>query len=165
MSFLFEQLRKHKDNRGLMANLRCILVDNKKHRAWPSLNRIGVAVNDDNSTFIAGLFATHPEEIFTGNFGATCKTIEDKRGERDKRSDNTKLTSTERRFQHLLAAERGAELHNRVLRMILMAKAEGVPVNFVKLATDLKFWNDRVKTEWAADYWTQDAAPIPEEDI
>ena len=131
MNRLLERLRKHKDNRGMMANLRCILVDNKKHRAWPALNRLGIAIKDDDSAYVAGLFATHP----------------------DKRSDGSKLTSTERRFQHLLTAEKG-ELYGRVLRLVLMAKSQGVPVNYEKLIPDLKFWGDRTKTEWASAFWT-----------
>lgn len=156
MSWLIERLRKHKDNRGMMANLRCVLVDNKKHRAWPALNRLGVPINEDVPTFIAGLFATHPEETTTGNFGTTCKAIELRRGE--KTNDDNKLTPTERRFQHLMAAERD-ELHPRVLRMVLMAKSQDVPVNYEQLQTDLKFWSERIKTKWAAAFWTPGTAP------
>lgn len=163
MSRLLGRLRKYKDDRGIMANLRCILVDNKKHRAWPALNRLGVEIEDEISSCIAGLFATHPEETSSGNFGTTCKTIELKRG--DKRSDDIKLTPTERRFQHLLAAERGTELNDRVLRMVRMAKSQGVPVNYEQLETDLKFWSGRTKTEWAAAFWTQGTAPVSEEVI
>lgn len=163
MSRLLERLRKHKDDRGIMASLRCILVENKKHRAWPALNRLGADVKEDVPAYIAGLFATHPEEISNGNFGATCKAIEQRRG--DKRNDDNKLTPTERRFQQLLTAERGAELHGRVLRMILMAKSQGVPVNYAQLETDLKFWSDRTKTEWAAAFWTQGEVPGAEEEI
>ena len=162
MSWLLERLDKYKDDREMMANLRCILVDNKKHRAWPALNRLGVAINDDVSAYVAGLFATHPEETSTGNFGVTCKAIEQKRG--DKRSDDNKLTPTERRFQHLLTAEKG-ELYGRVLRMVLLAKSQGISVNYAKLVTDLKFWSDRTKTEWASAFWTQGAAPAAEEEI
>jgi CRISPR system Cascade subunit CasB len=134
----------------MMATLRCVLVDSKKHRAWPVLSRIGVKVTNDVDAFVAGLFATHQEETHDGNFGKTCKAVEDKRGE--DQSDN-KLTPTERRFQHLLAAEKGEELHQRVTRMVLMAKSQGVPVNYEQLATDLRFWTDRTKTEWAAAFW------------
>ncbi len=153
MSWLLERLRKYKDDRGMMANLRCILVDNKKHRAWPVLNRLGVAIDNDVSAYVAGLFATHPEEMASGNFGATCKAIEVRRG--DKRSDDNKLTPTERRFQHLLTAEKGDELQGRVLRIVLMAKSQGVPVNYEKLETDLNFWSDRTKNEWAIAFWAQ----------
>jgi CRISPR system Cascade subunit CasB len=162
MSRLLDRLRKYKDDRGMMANLRCILVDNKKHRAWPALNRLGIAIKDGDSAYTAGFFATHPEETSTGNFGSTCKAIENKRGELPG-SDN-KMTQTERRFQYLLAAEK-SELYSRVLRMVRMAKSQGVPVNYEQLETDLKFWSDRTKTEWAAAFWTQGTAPASEEDI
>jgi CRISPR system Cascade subunit CasB len=166
MSRLLEKLRKHKEDRGMMANLRCVHVESKKHRAWPALNRLGVDIDDQVSSFVAGLFATHPEETSTGNFGDTCKLIEQRRG--DKRSDDNKLSPTERRFQHLLSAETEAELHNRVLRMVLMAKSQGVPVNYANLESHLKFWSkrtERTKTEWATAFWVQEAAPAEEEAI
>ena len=119
MSKLLERLRKYKDDRGMMANIRCILVESKKHRAWPALNRLGVEVSNEVSAYVAGLYATHPDETSSGNFGTTCKTIEQKRG--DKRGDDNKLTPTERRFQHLLAAGK-EEAFERVMRMVLMAK-------------------------------------------
>ena len=163
MSRILERLRKYKekDDRGMMASLQCVLVENKKHRAWPALNRLGVAITDDISAYAAGLFATHPEETSAGNFGDTCYAIEQKRGE--KRSKDTKLTPTERRFQHLLNAERGAELNGRVLRMLRMAKSLGVPVNYERLMNDLRYWNDRTKAEWAASFWTQGVPPLSEE--
>ena len=161
MSWLLERLRKYKDDRGMMTNLRCMLVDNKRHRAWPALNRLGVRIGDNDSSYVAGLFAAHPEETLTGNLGATCKIIEQKR--REKRTDDNRLTATERRFQHLLAAERD-ELPKRLVRLVLMAKAQGVPVNYQQLETDLKFWNDRTKAEWAAAFWTPEAKAAKEED-
>jgi CRISPR system Cascade subunit CasB len=165
MSWLFERLHKHKDDRGMMANLRCVLVDNKKHRAWPALNRLGVKIDDEPSAYVAGFYATHPEETSAGNFGATCKTIEQKRGETH--ADDNKLTPTERRFQHLLTAENERELYNRLLRMVLMAKSEGVPINYAQLVVDLKSWieNDRIKTEWAIGFWNQSPTHVVEEDI
>jgi CRISPR system Cascade subunit CasB len=146
----------------MMANLRCILVESKKHRAWPVLNRIGVDIKRDVAALIAGLYATHPEESLEGNFGTVCKAIEMRRGE--KRSDDNKLTPTERRFQHLLAAEKGAELHDRVTRIVLMAKSQGVPVNYMQLEKDLAYWNERTKIEWASTFWTPGAEPVPEEE-
>jgi len=155
MSRLFEQLRKRKDDRGMMANLRCILVKTKKHRAWPALHRLGVAIDDEVSAlpFIAGLYATHPEETGNGNFGNTCKVIQNKRD--NGQGDEGRLTPTERRFQHLLSADRN-ELPSRVLRMVLMAKAQGVPVNYEKLATDIRNWDDVTKNRWASAFWSQE---------
>lgn len=151
MSALLEQLRRIKGDRGLMADLRCVLVDGKKQRAWPALHRIGVQIENDVKSLVAGLYATHPEEACHGNFGATCKQLEAKRDGGAKGED--KLTPTERRFQHLLAAEAGDELFSRVTRLVLMAKAQSVPVNYEQLVVDLGFWNERTRREWASSYW------------
>jgi CRISPR system Cascade subunit CasB len=145
----------------MMADLRCALVESKKHRAWPALHRLGAAVTDRPAAVVAALYATHPEETQDGNFGTTFRAVQGRRG--DKRGDDSKLTPTERRFLHLLAAEKGEELHQRVTRMVLVAKSEGVPVNYEQLETDLKLWTDRTKTDWAAAFWTPgvDAALPP----
>lgn len=173
MSSLLERLRKNKDDRGMMANLRCILVENKKHRAWPVLNRLGVPITEDVPAFVAGLFATHPEgdSESVKNFGDTCKQIERTRGEEASEfsgnADNSKkknLTPTERRFLHLLSADR-REIPERVMRMVLMAKSQGVQVNYEKLLHDLKYWGDRTKTEWAASFWTPGAEPVDGEAV
>lgn len=173
MSTFLERLHKYKDDRGMMASLRCILVKSKRHRAWPALNRLGVAINDDVSSSIAGLFATHPEgdSDSSKNFGVTCKQIERARGEeasdtnsKANASKKMQLTPTERRFQHLLAADK-EEVLERVKRLVLMAKSQGVPVNYEQLATDLRFWTDRTKTEWAAAFWTPGTEPAAEEDV
>lgn len=162
MSLLIDRLRKCKDDRGIMASLRCILVDNKKHRAWPALHRLGIEIKDMDSVYTAGLFAIHPDETSIGNFGTTCKLIENKRGEAS--SSDYKLTPTERRFQYLLAAEK-SEIYSRIVRMVRMAKSQNVPINYERLATDLKFWTDRTKNEWAAAFWKQGEVPTDKEGI
>ena len=158
MSTFLERLEKRKEDRGMMANLRCILVENKKHRAWPALYRLGVPVDNKIDAFVAGLFATHPENISSGNFGSTCRAIAMLRDQHH--GEDSKLTPTERRFQHLLSAEPGEELRQRVLRMVLMAKSQSVAVNYEKLRLDLRYWNER-KTDWAAAYWQ----PVDEEAV
>ncbi|MBZ4220393.1 MAG: type I-E CRISPR-associated protein Cse2/CasB [Chlorobium sp.] len=164
MSTFLERLRMYKEDRGMMANLRCILVENKKHRAWPVLNRLGLAIGNKYhqkvTAYVAGLYATHPEEAVLGNFGATCKAIERER--KEKRSDDNKLTPTERRFQHLLAAG-NEEVLERIMRMVMMAKSHGVPVNYEQLEKDLRYWSDRTKSEWAASFWTTGATLIEED--
>ncbi len=153
MSGLLERLRRRKDDRGIMAGLRCALVESKKHRAWPVLHRLGVDVTNRVAAVVAALYATHPLEG-QGNLGATCRLIQRRRGYGV--SDDSKLNPVERRFLHLLAAEKGDELYQRVTRMVLLAKSLDVRVNYEQLETDLKFWNERTKTEWAAAFWTRD---------
>lgn len=152
MSDLLEDLRRIKDNRGLMADLRCTLINGKKHRAWPALHRINVRIQDEIKALIAGLFATHPEETANGSFGITCKQLEALRSGGAKADD--KVTPTERRFQHLIAAEPGEELFSRITRMVLMAKSQGIPVNYEQLLQDLEPRRWRyVRRKWASDFW------------
>ncbi len=155
MSRIMEQLRRRQEDRGLMAALRCILVKNKRHRAWPALHRLGVAIDDDRSPlpFIAGLYASHPKETEKGNLGDSCRAIQRRRDERA--GEDGKLTPTERRFQHLLAADR-SELEGRVLRMVLMAKALDVPINYEQLAVDMMYWGDKKKNAWASSFWAME---------
>lgn len=162
MSSLIERLRKIKDNRGMMADLRCFLTPSRRHRAWPALHRIGIPITEEVSAFVAGLYATHPEgdSSAIGNFGETCKRIEaskdrDTHQERNSSilSEKMLLTPTERRFQHLLAAD-SSEIQDRVRRMTVLAKAIGTPVNYAVLHKDLRFWGERTKTQWAATYWS-----------
>ena len=161
MKTLVERLLASKDDRGLMANLRCALIAGKRHRAWPALNRLGVNIDREADVFVAGLFAAHPEVTDKGNFGNLCKLIELRRDAFN--SKDAKLTPTERRFQHVLAANRG-EVMERVLRLVLMAKAEGLSVNYGQLWHDLKRWDDRVKTAWASAFWNPGADKASGED-
>ncbi|SDP57758.1 type I-E CRISPR-associated protein Cse2/CasB [Desulforhopalus singaporensis] len=162
MSSLIERLRKIKDNRGMMADLRCFLTPSQRHRAWPALYRVGIPITEEVSAFVAGLYAAHPDgdSLTIGNFGETCKCIE-KSKDRDSHQEHqsstssgrTPLTPTERRFQHLLAADR-SEIQDRVRRMTFLAKSLGTPVNYEALHKDLRFWGERTKTQWAATYWS-----------
>lgn len=159
MSQLLEKLRRRKDDRAVMAGLRCTLVDSQKHRAWPVLYRLGVDVNNREAAVVAALYATHPHEN-SGNLGDTCREIQRERKER--RDDDNKLTPTERRFLHLLAAERGDELFQRVTRIVHLAKSQYVGVNYNQLEQDLHFWGDRIKSDWASSFWTPEVDSPPE---
>lgn len=155
MSALLARLRRHADDRGLMADLRCGLVATKRHRSWPALSRLNVSVNDGVASLVAGLYATHQQESNEGNLGTTCRLLQRSRGELRTGADrDSKLTPTERRFQLVLAAEEGAELHERVTRLVLLARAEGVPVNYTQLERDLRAWSEPTRTRWAAAFWT-----------
>jgi hypothetical protein len=52
----------------------------------------------------------------------------------------------------------------RVLRLVLLAKAEGLAVNYGQLQLDLRFWNERVKTAWASAFWNPGTDKISGED-
>ena len=146
MSYITEKLKKAKDDRGMMANLRCSLVESKKHRAWPSLYRLEFNVDDEIAAFVAGLFALDPDNSMASGshvcFGKTCKLLELRRGEST--GDDAKQTPTEKRFQAILVSEKGPELHGRVLRLARMAQREGISIDFDELEYDLQNWMSRM---------------------
>lgn len=163
---LLEFLKRKSEDRGVMADLRCALVDGKRHRAWPYLGRIG-GIGDSHAEravqTIAGLYATHPKPTDEGDFGTMCRKLlsDDERKKLDTAEGVGPIT---RRFQHVLAAE-GEEIFDRVVRFVLRAKAEEISVNYAELFEKLRYWQwpdsaDRVRADWARSFW----APTAEEE-
>jgi CRISPR system Cascade subunit CasB len=162
---LLEFLRQRRDDRGAMANLRCALIESKRQRAWPMLARFQ-GVGDDFRALVvqhvAGCYATHPqEEGILGNFGETCRRLLSD-DERQKASSTGEPGPITRRFQHLLAAQ-GEEVFARVVRFVLRAKSESIPVHYGELLHDLMQWRsnpEAVKVRWARSFWAPTAEEI-----
>ncbi len=131
-------LRRLKNDRGAMADLRCALNPVKLPRAWPLLGRIG-GIGDGIIETVAGLFAYHPDECHSGNLGTTCRQL----AELNK--------SFDARFRRLLACDR-EEVCYRLRPVILAAKAKDIRVNYEQLLIDLHWW-ESAKTRWAREYW------------
>jgi CRISPR system Cascade subunit CasB len=132
-------LRRLRNDRGAMADLRCALSPSRRARAWPLLARVG-GIDRPIYETVAGLFAYHSEETHTGNIGTTCRRLA---GENN---------SFDGRFRRLLSCER-AEIGERLRPVILAAKPKGIPVNYEELFADLVYWGDNVKARWAREYW------------
>ena len=143
---VLDYLRRLKNDRGAMADLRRALNPAQRHRAWPLLARVG-GIGNPRIEVIAGLFAYHPDETHGGNLGTTCRRLADENN------------SFKARFARLLACDYD-EICERLRPVILAAKAKGIGVNYERLFTDLSYWGDRVKAEWAQEYW---GAPDVEE--
>jgi len=155
-------LKKRKDDRGAMADLRCGLVESKRHRAWPLLawcNGIGDDYRAQTIQHFAGFFATHPEDdIAAGNFGDACRQLMDKE-ELAKIASTGEVGPLSRRFQHLLAAN-GEEIFPRVLRFVLRCKAKDISIDYMQLFGDLKQWEyspEAVRIRWAKSFWASEA--------
>lgn len=159
---LLKFLREHREDRGAMASLRCALVDGKRHRAWPLIARFQGIGSDFRALAVqavAGLYASHPEECDEGDLGSTCRAFlsDDERLMIDSKGGPGPVS---RRMQHLLAAER-EEVFPRVVRVVLRAKAEAVPVNYCRLLDDLMQWHydpDAVRLRWARSFWAAKGA-------
>jgi CRISPR system Cascade subunit CasB len=136
---LLTYLRGLRNNRGAMADLRCVLTGARRARAWPLLARVG-GIDRPIYETVAGLFASHPDETHSGNIGTTCRQLA---GENN---------SFDGRFRRLLSCDR-EELGERLRPVVLAANAKGIPVNYEELFTDWWYWGDRVKARWAREYW------------
>lgn len=159
MGALLDYLEKLKarDDRGALAELRCALVESRKHRAWPLIASFG-GIGDDYPAqvvqTISGLFAHHSLTTEMGNLGDTCRALMSK-DERTEYLKERKVGPMTRRFQHLLAANRD-EVCGRVARLVLFAKSKEVPVNYGQLESDLRryrFDADAVRVRWAKSFW------------
>jgi CRISPR system Cascade subunit CasB len=105
-------------------------------------------IGNSRMEVIAGLFAYHPDETDEGNLGTTFRRLKE---END---------SFEARFVRLLACDYD-EICDRLRPVILAAKAKGIVVNYERLFTDLSYWGDRVKADWAREYWGVPAEEDP----
>ena len=144
---LLSYLRRLKNDRSAMADLRCALSPTKLPRAWPLLGPMG-GIGNPRIEAVAGLFAYHPEETRSGNLGTTCHRIA------------TESNSFDGRFRRLLSCERD-EICDRLRPVIFAAKAKGVPINYEQLFADLSYWGDNVKARWAREYWCESGAEKP----
>lgn len=136
---LLAYLRRLKNDRGAMADLRCALNPAKLPRAWPRLGHVG-GIGNPRIEAVAGLFAYHPEETHNGNLGTTCRRLA------------AESHSFDGRFRRLLSCDRD-EICERLRPVVLAAKAKGIAVNYEELFADLCYWGNQVRTRWAVEYW------------
>lgn len=162
MTALVQWLRTQKERRGVLAQLRCGIVSGKQQRAWPLLARFDGIEGHKGEVVrtIAALYAAHPDESASGSMGSVCRRLRSG----DERPDDEKPGPMSMRFQHLLAAET-AEVCSRVVRLILRAKAQGVPVNYTQLQEDLLQWQAPqkrryVQERWAQQFWAPAVQPV-----
>jgi CRISPR type I-E-associated protein CasB/Cse2 len=154
--FTFLYSCRERDDRAALANLRCALRKNLKHRTWPLLARFG-GIEDELKEYdhnakvvqtVAGLFATHPTKS-EYNFGTACRKL---MRDDEKMADPKDVGPVARRFQHLLSSERD-EICDRVVRMVHRMKAQDIDVNYYELFNGLWYWGDKIKNRWAGSFW------------
>ena len=154
-------------DRGKLAILRKGLIDTQAQATWPLLSRF----LDFDKPYqikvfqtVAGLFAHHPNTSTSGNFGSLCRQLLDP-------DEKQKIAQGEsgpisRHFQYALAAN-GEEIFPRIRRLVLRAKRDDIPVNYIQLAKDLFGWpssyrKDKIKLAWGKEFWTVAADGVDE---
>ncbi|MEI6057055.1 MAG: type I-E CRISPR-associated protein Cse2/CasB [Lentisphaerota bacterium] len=154
---LMKFLYSNKEDRGVMADLRRGLSETTQNRAWPHISQFCDLCNKRERTIvqlIAAGFAIHGSSSSeNANLGSVMRKIAsgDGRGEDG-------LKTFESRFRRLLSASSSEELCDFLPGIIRTAETKGVSINFYKLYKDLIDWDwdDNVKINWAASFWTKD---------
>ena len=145
-----DYLQRYRNDRGALAHLRGALSEARRANAWPLLAPFPGALGNPAFETAAALWAGGPElTCEAGNLGTTLAILKADRN------------SFENRFKRLLACDRD-EITARVGPVVRAAQARGVRLNYAQLHSDLLYWNDRVKTEWAKAFW---GAAEPDETI
>ena len=93
---MLAHLRRFKNDRGAMADLRRALNPTQLHRSWPLLAPVD-GIGDPRIEVVAGLFAYHPDEVHEGNLGTTCHRLRKENNSFDARFRRL-LVATETRF-------------------------------------------------------------------
>lgn len=147
-TFVVGQLLKMKEDKGAMAELRCLLNPNLKHRGWQIVGQMG-GIGDFATETTAGLFALHRiHSADKKNVGSSCHDLKNK--EKSSGDDKNPLDV---RFRRLLAADR-EELPALLQSMFRRLERENIPVNYFQLFRDLTYWGESIRRKWAKEYWT-----------
>lgn len=164
------ELEKRND-RGRLAELRRGLSPTTEHQAWPALGALaGSRAFEPNRHLIyqtvGALFALHPAHKAIGNLGVTCRHLR-------KETNPQKEDPFDRRFRRLLACDSLEDLRDQLVRIVKMAKSADKAVDYFQLFKDMTWFRanpQRVKVEWAREYWSaprlegvDEPAPAPEE--
>jgi len=158
-----EQLRKLCADRGTRAELRRYWSESTRHYAYPVLGRLG-ALDDERETLLAGLFAIHDRDGTPAHRagGPSVGTAFLNLAGGPK---GAAFESTERHFRRLLASVSLDDLADQLHRLVKRLEREGIPLDYAKLLSDLRFWKNNtegVKTQWALDFWQANPEPTPD---
>lgn len=144
-------LHRSRENRGMMASLRCLLKDSQRFRGWQCIAHLGgigcIAVET-----VAGLYALHPmeKEDESYNFGDACRGLAASR----RTTKETTDSPFDKRFRRLLSCNSKAELCVHLSDVVRGMKAADVPINYESLFDDIAKWGDFVRERWAIHYWS-----------
>lgn len=144
-------LRRIKNDRGKLAALRRASSPANRMDAWPVIASLGGEIDRPVYTTVATLYAAHPEENDSSNFGATCRAIA-----LVDSNDSQLPDSHERRFRRLIAADSSEQLGDLLRAWIRLAVSKGGKVNYERLFIDLWNWDwraDDIRVHWASEFW------------
>lgn len=145
-------------DRGKLSTLRKGLIENQSQATWPLLSRFmkfDSPYHIKTLQTVAGIFGHHPVTIETGNFGNICyKMLDEDEKQKMAKGESGPIS---RHFQFVMAAD-GEEIFPRIRRLLLRAKRDEIPVNYVQLTEDLLGWQssykrNKIKLSWGKSFW------------
>jgi CRISPR type I-E-associated protein CasB/Cse2 len=148
---LLEYLQNHKEDRGMMADLRRGFSETTADRAWPYVANWCDLANDRMRNIyqtVMASYAHHPVVTDKGNMGQVMRQIA--MGEAGGKEG---LNTFEARFRRILTCDTAIEACPQVGRVIRVAARKGIPINYTELFKDFWYWGERVKLRWASAYW------------
>lgn len=148
---LMTYLQEHKENRGMMADLKRGFNTASEDRAWPYVATWCDLTSDRQRTIyqtIMAAYAHHPEVGNHGNMGHVLRTIAmgDNRGEKG-------LKTFDGVFRRLLTCDSAEQVCVRIRGVIRAAAQKSIRINYAQLFKDLWYWGERTKLQWASAYW------------
>lgn len=141
-------------DRGAASRLRALLSETTLHRGLPDLARIAGPTHIGDAVYqtVAALYAIHPQECPTGNFGDVCRKLA-----RDRED------AFERRFRKILACRRSVDVCQAIVPVVRMAQREDVAIPWRQLFLDLIRWDSLKWQKSVRIKWTQHYFDVPAE--
>jgi len=142
-----------RQDRGALADLRRGFSETTEHRAWPYISPWCDLNNPRERAIwltIAAGFATLEKTTNSGNMGTTLRALALGDG---RRKAEEAVKTFDGRFRRLLTCHTAEELCAHLPGIIRAAKQKRVDINFRHLHQDLRYWGEKVKIRWAANYW------------
>ncbi len=144
-----DYLNRYRHDRGALASLRGGLSESRRPRTWPLLGGFSEHIIGERAfEVVAALWATAPElTAEDGNIGETLRSLI---------TSKEATESMEARFRRLLACTK-EEIPERVAPTVRMAQGKGRRIAYARLLSDLLWWNEQVRIEWARSFWQAQA--------
>lgn len=143
---------REKDDRGFMADLRQAFSHRNQFRTWPHIAPFCDLRNERMRIIyqtVAGAYAHHPLNTDKGNMGNALQQLAmgDGRGKEG-------LKTFDGRFRRYLTCDNAEELCIHIAGVFRPLAKSGIPVNYLQLFTDLWYWGEITRIEWAYAYWS-----------
>lgn len=151
------------DDPGSAAALRKYWSPTTAHYAYPILGRLRVPNLKHPDAITAAIYSINPNHKKSGNsVGKACLQLA------GGRINASGFDTFEPHMQRLLASTELDDLKPQLRRISIRLKHAGIHIDYNRLMWDLRKWNkqsDKVKTQWAMQFWQAPAQHIATEGV